>query len=256
MLNNLTGLVTSKPGRQSEWNRFSADSKELPSRPCLRLSHRQKNQLKSRRRRFSQGSLLSICCLAAPVLTEPQRSFHGTPGPGIRPPVGGKRDLEVWKDPQSRSLWCEPKDNHKTSTWPSEETWKGVKFGPWHGYQGSLTAPRPVPASEVCWSSKHNPAAPPLISQILKSSCVGGDQTERNDVRTKVWQRDVWSSDQPGNLFKYHGGVETIKVRRYNSIMLSLLRAASSVATFAQMLIWICPFLLTGPGAELQSSYP
>lgn len=51
-LNNLTGLVISKPGRQSEWKRFSADSKKLPSRPCLRLGHRRKNQLKSRRRRF------------------------------------------------------------------------------------------------------------------------------------------------------------------------------------------------------------
>lgn len=75
------------------------------------------------------SSLLSVCCLAASVLTEPQRSFHGIPGPGLRPQAGGKKHRQVWKDPQSRSLWCEPKDNQKTSTSPSEDM-KGCKVWP------------------------------------------------------------------------------------------------------------------------------
>lgn len=51
---------------------FCSCGKALPTRPCLRLGHRQQKQLKSHRRLF-HSSLSCVCWLTAPALTEPQR---------------------------------------------------------------------------------------------------------------------------------------------------------------------------------------
>lgn len=51
---------------------FCSCGKALPTRPCLRLGHRQQKQLKSHRRLFHR-SLSCVCWLTAPALTEPQR---------------------------------------------------------------------------------------------------------------------------------------------------------------------------------------
>lgn len=188
------------PGCQSGWKRFFAGRKKLPSHPRLCLSHRQQKQIKSHRRLF-HSSLLSVCWLSAPVLTDPQRSFHGAPGLGISPQAGEKKRSANRGDSQSRSLRSEPKDNHKFSIFTSEET----------GAASSLAPDTFLPAELRCRSEPEQQTQPgcsgsasPLISPLLKPSRVHGEGIRQGgmDLEQRGWQRAAPSETQtnPGKF--------------------------------------------------------
>lgn len=223
-------------GCQSGWKRFFAGSKKLPSHPCLCLG-RQK-QIKSYRRLF-HSSLLSVCWPSAPVLTDPQRSFHGAPGPRISSQTGERKRFASWGRLTKQELLVWPKEQPQNIHLFIRGDRSSVESGPWHVPSSWVPLLICAGAANTTWllrlcftSNLPNIKAFPSSWERIRRGEMNLEQ------RGLTASGSLWNS----KYSKYHGAVKTIKVWRRNSIMLTVLQAASSAATFLDKFMWISSF--------------